>query len=264
MSFTHAPRISVQGIRDHEEAHRPSSGINVGDAERWASAIGGTLLMAHGLRRGSFGGLALAVLGGSLIYRGTTGHCQAYEALNIDTSDKHRALEEQHIHQGRLIKHSTTVDRPAGELHDFWRDESNAPKFMSNIESARKTGEKTSHWASKGPLGKTFEWDSEVINEEPGRLIAWKSLPGGGVSNAGTVRFEPATGGRGTVVTLEINYEPPAGSLGVAAAKLLGEDPDVQARENLRRFKQLMEAGVIATVEGQTSGRAATTPGLRT
>jgi len=256
MSITHRPRISIQGIREYEEAHRPSSDINVGDVERWASAIGGTLLVTHGLRRGNFGGLALALLGGSLVYRGVTGHCQAYRALGIDTSDKHRATEEEHIHQGRLIKHSATVSRSPQELYDFWRDETNAPKFMSNIESVRKTGESTSHWVSRGPMGKTFAWDSEIIREEPHRLFAWKSLPGGDISNAGTVRFEPATGGRGTVVTLEVNYEPPAGAIGVAIAKILGHDPDSRVREDLRRFKQLMEAGVIATVEGQPSGRA--------
>jgi len=218
------------------------------------------LLVAHGLRRGNFGGLSLALLGGALVYRGVTGHCNAYEALDIDTSDKHRSDADEHVHKGRLIKHVATIDRPAADLYAFWRDEANAPRFMPNIESARKTGEKTSHWTSKRPMGRTFEWDSEIINEEPGRLLAWKSLPGGDVNNAGTVRFEPSTGGRGTVVTLQVNFEPPAGILGEAAARIIGEDPDTQARENLRRFKQLMETGVISTTEGQPAGRAATGP----
>ncbi|WP_435007777.1 SRPBCC family protein [Tundrisphaera lichenicola] len=255
MSFAHPPRVAVQGIRDYEEEHRPTSGINVGNVERWASAIGGTLLMTHGLKRGSFGGLALAILGGSLVYRGLGGHCPAYELLQIDTSDKHRAEDQEHPFQGRLIKHSTTIEGPAEDLYRFWREQTNAPRFMSNVESVTMTGEKTSHWVAKGPMGRDFAWDSEIINEEPGRLFAWKSLPGSDLNHAGTVRFEPATGGRGTVVTLEISYEPPAGTLGVVVAKLLGEDPDGQTRENLRRFKQLMETGVIATVEGQTSGR---------
>ncbi len=257
MSSLHEPRISVQGIREYDEGHRPTSEINVGDVERWVSAIGGALLVGDGLRRGHFGGLALALLGGSLVYRGVTGHCQAYEALHVDTSNKHRSADEEHIHKGRLIKHVATVDRPAEELYTYWRDEANSPKFMANIEAVAKTGAKTSHWVSRGPLGKTFAWDSEIIVDEPGRLFAWKSLPGGDVSNAGSVRFEPATGGRGTVVTVEINYEPPAGALGVAVAKVLGEDPDHQTGENLRRFKQLMETGEITTIEGQTSGRLA-------
>lgn len=256
MSITHEPRFSIRGIREYEEAHRPSSEINVGEVERWASGVGGTLLVVHGLRRGNFGGLALAILGGSLIYRGVTGHCQVYEALDIDTSGKHRAADSEHIHQGRLIKYTATVDRPAGELFDFWREQTNAPKFMEGIESVTKTGDRTSHWVARGPMDRTYAWDSEIIHEAPPRVFAWKSLPGCEISNAGSVRFEPATGGRGTVVTLEINYEPPAGALGVALSRILGHDPDARAREDLRRFKQLMEAGEITTVEGQPSGRA--------
>jgi uncharacterized membrane protein len=103
-------------------------------------------------------------------------------------------------------------------------------------------------------MGKTFEWDSEVIKDEPGRLIAWKSLPGSDVHLAGSVHFDQLPGNRGTIVTLELNYEPPAGAIGLAFAKLIGQDPDKNAREDLRRFKQLMEAGEIPTIEGQPSG----------
>jgi len=256
MSGIHTPRFSVQGIREHEESHLPTSQVNVGDAERWASTIGGTLLVAQGLRRGTFGGLALAILGGALVHRGVTGHCNAYKALDIDTSDKHRSDADEHVHKGRLIKHSVTINRPAAELYAFWRDEANVPKFMLNIVSVHKQGGNRSHWVSSGPLGKTFAWDSEVFNDQPGRLFAWKSLPGGDVDLAGSVRFEEAPGDRGTVVTLELNYEPPAGLLGVTVAKILGQDPDKLANEDLRRFKQLMETGEIATTAGQPSGRA--------
>ena len=255
-STAHSPRFSIKGIREHEESHHPTSGINVGEVERWASAIGGTLLVPHGLRRGSFGGLALALIGGGLVYRGLTGHCEAYEALNIDTSDKRRAADSEHIHRGVLIKHSVTINRPARELYAFWRDVENATRFMSNIDLVQKLDENRSHWVSSGPFGRTFSWDSEIINDQPDRLIAWKSLPGGDVELAGSVRFEPATEGRGTVVTLEMNFEPIAGFLGLAVAKVLGEDPERIAREDLRHFKQLMEAGEIPTIEGQPSGRS--------
>ena len=256
MSSLQAPRFSVEGIRQHEEAHRPTSPINVGEVERWASTIAGTLLAAHGLRRGSLGGLASALVGGGLIYRGVTGHCSAYSALKLDTSDKHQAVDSGHIHQGVLFKHEVTVNRPAADLHAFWRDVENSPRFMAQIDSVKKLDETKSHWTSTGPLGKVFAWDSEIINDQAGRLIAWKSLPGGDVELAGSVRFEPATGGRGTVVTLEMNYEPPAGIVGLTIAKVLGQDPEFLARENLRHFKQLMETGEIPTIEGQSSGRS--------
>jgi uncharacterized membrane protein len=243
VSTIHSPRFSIKGIREHEDAHHPTSGINVGEVERWASAIGGTLLVAHGLRRGSFGGLALALIGGGLVYRGVTGHCEVYQALNIDTSDKHPASDTGHIHEGVLVEHSVTIDRPARELYAFWHDVENAPRFMSQVRSVRKDAEGRTHWVATGPLGRTYEWDSEIINDEPGRLIAWKSLPGADLDHAGSVRFEPAPDGRGTVVTLEMNYEPIAGALGLTVAKILGQDPDQIASENLGDFKRLMEAG---------------------
>lgn len=254
MSLANPPRFSVKGIQEHEDAQIEPSPVNVGQVERYASAITGALLVAEGLRRRTLPGAALALIGSGLIYRGVTGQCSAYKALKIDTTGKGEGHAE-HVHKGRLIKHSTIVERPAQELYDYWRDVERAPTFMGNIERVVRTGPDKSHWVSQGPLGKTFEWDSEVINDEPGHLIAWKSLPGSDVNQAGAVRFEPATGGRGTLVTVEINYEPPAGALGVAIAKLIGQDPDALTKENLRRFKQLMEAGEIPTIEGQASGR---------
>ena len=255
MSMARTPRFSVEGIRRHEKSHRVPPSINVGNAERWASGVGGSLLVAYGLSKRSLPGVALALLGGSLLYRGVSGHCGAYQALKIDTADKDSSASSEHVHHGRLIKHVAIVDRPAQELYDYWKNVENAPKFMTNINKVMRTGANTSHWVSAGPFGKTFEWDSEVINDVPGHLIAWKSLPGSDVIQAGAVRFEPATGGRGTQVTLEINYEPPAGALGVAVAKLIGQDPDGMTKENLRHFKQLMETGELATIDGQSSGR---------
>ena len=251
------PRVSIKAIRDEEEARESTSRINVGEVERWASGIGGGLLMVHGLRRGSFGGLALAVLGGALAYRGYTGHCQAYEALDIDTSGKHRADSDEHVHKGVLVKHTMTINRTPMEVYAFVKDPANHHRYMQNVESVRADEDGTFHWAIKGPFGSTWRFRSEHINEEPGHLIAWKSLPGGDLENAGSIRLVPAWDGRGTEVTMEINFEPPAGSIGIAVAKMLGHDPDATVRENLRRLKNLLEAGEIPTIEGQPSGREA-------
>ena len=240
-------------------AERPTSEssphVNVGGAERWVSGLGGTLLVAAGLKRGSYSGLGMAILGGSLIYRSVTGHCQAYSALGIDTA--HDKSDDDHLHKGYLAKASVTVNRSAEDLYRAWKDIESAPRFMVDVESVRKTDDRHSHWVTRGPLGTKPEWDSEVFRDDPNHLIAWKTLPGADIAHAGTVRFDPATGGRGTVVTLEINYEPPGGPIGKAFAKLTGNDPSKNVREDLRRFKQLMEAGELATVEGQSSGRAA-------
>ena len=256
MSMAKYPRLSVDGIQRHEEAQIQPDPMNVGEVERWASAIGGTLLVVQGLRSRSFGGFALALAGTGLIYRGVSGHSFLYQALKLDTAGKRRSEADQHVHSGRLIKHVAVVERPAQELYDYWRNVENAPHFMQGVESVTKTGPNRSHWISAGPFRTSFEWDSEVFHDEPGRLFAWKTLPGADVAHAGAIRFEPNTGDRGTVVTVEINYEPPAGMVGVTIAKLIGQDPDSMTKENLRRFKQLMETGEIATVEGQSSGRA--------
>ena len=253
---TALPRVSIKAIRDMGERHEAASTINVGQVERWASAVAGGLLVAHGLRRGNFGGLGLAVLGGALAYRGFTGHCQAYQALNIDTSGKHRSDAEEDVHKGRLAKQTVTINRSAGEIYDFLQQPANHLKFSEGVESVSKSDDGTWHWAIKGPLGSTWKFDSKRINEEPGHLIAWKSLPGGDIDNAGSYRLVPAFGGSGTEVTLEVNYEMPAGAVGLAASKILGHDPNARVREDLRRLKNLLEAGEIPTVEGQTSGRA--------
>jgi len=256
-AFSTVPRVSIEAIRrqGQEQEQTPTAGINVGTAERWGSAIVGSLMIARGISRGSFAGLGLAVLGGALAYRGFTGHCQGYAALNIDTSGKHRA-DEDDVHKGRLVKHTATINRPAEEIHAFLQDPANYMKFAEGLDSVTKTGD-TWHWVIPGPVGKPFKFDSQIITNEPGRLLSWKSLPGGDVDNAGTYRLAPSWDGRGTVVTLEVNYEAPAGAVGVSVAKLLGFDADARAREDLRRLKAFLETGEIPTVEGQTSGRAA-------
>ncbi len=245
------PRVAIKAIRDEDEARRSQGYVNVGEVERWASGIGGGLLIAHGLRRGDFGGLALALLGGALAYRGATGHCQAYEALNIDTSGKHRADSEEHVHKGILVKHAATIHRTPMEIYEFVKDPANHHRYMADVESVRADEDGTFHWAIQGPFGSTWKFRSRHINEEPGHLVAWKTLPGGDIESAGSIRLEPAWDGRGTEVTMEINYEPPAGSVGVAIAKLLGHDPDANVRDNLRRLKDILEAGEVPAAGGR-------------
>jgi uncharacterized membrane protein len=157
------------------------------------------------------------------------------------------------------LRKSITINRPAEELYAFWRDFQNLARFMNHVESVQVTGDNRSHWVAKGPAGKSVEWDAETIEDRPNELIAWRSIEGSTVENSGSVRFEPATGGRGTVVRVELEYYPPAGLLGATVAKLLGEEPKVQLEEDLRRLKQIMEAGEIITTEGQSAGRAKST-----
>jgi uncharacterized membrane protein len=154
------------------------------------------------------------------------------------------------------VAQAITINRSPEEVYRFWRDFQNLPRFMKRLESVQATGDKRSHWVAKAPAGTTVEWDAEITEDRPNELIAWRSLEGADVDNVGSVRFERAPGGRGTVVKVNMQYSPPAGAIGAGVAKLFGEDPEWQIKNALRRFKQLMETGEIITTEGQPAGRS--------
>jgi uncharacterized membrane protein len=146
-------------------------------------------------------------------------------------------------HSVRIAK-SAIIDRSAEDLYRFWRNLENLPAFMTHLESVQVTGNR-SHWKAKGPLGKTVEWDAETTGDEPDSRIAWRTLGGSIVEHSGSVRFERAPGGRGTLVTVEMNYMPPGGAIAAKAARLAGMDPGDRIERELHAFKQLMETGEI-------------------
>lgn len=231
--------------------------VNVAVDERWLSAVGGGAVALYGLKRGGFSGTLLALVGGSLIYRGVTGHCCAYAALGINTAartDSGPAKPREYFERGIHVAASVTVNREPAQLYAFWHKFENLPRFMEHLQSVRVIDEKRSHWVAKAPAGANVSWDAEIINDEPNALIAWRSLGGATVDNAGSVRFVPGPDGRGTQVKVVLDYIPPAGQVGAAVAKLFGEDPQTQVQEDLRRFKQLMETGEIPTTQGQPTG----------
>jgi uncharacterized membrane protein len=163
--------------------------------------------------------------------------------------------EDDSIH----VKKSIIIGRPPEEIYRFWRDFRNLPRVMDHLESVEVIDNKRSRWVAKGPAGKRVHWEADTTEDRPNELIAWRSIEGSTVENSGSVRFEPAPGGRGTLVRVELNYRPPAGLLGATIAKLLGEEPGLQLEEDLRRLKQIMETGEIITIEGQSAGRAKST-----
>ncbi len=153
-----------------------------------------------------------------------------------------------------------TINRPADEVYRFWRDLENMPRFMHRIQSVRATGERTSHWIAKAPAGITVEWDSEIAEDRPSELIAWRSVRGAAVDTAGRVTFTPAPADRGTEVRIVMHYRSPGGAVGSLVAKVFGSVAEAQIREDLRRAAQLIEAGEIATnagPSGRTRKRAA-------
>jgi uncharacterized membrane protein len=209
--------------------------------------VGGALA-AYGARRRDLSGGVAAAAGAALLYRGATGYCAINERIGRDTAHSgHAAIADEGSDtrqrlggpRGIHVEDAVTIYRPIGEVYRFWRNFENLPRFMDHLESVamRETG--ISHWVAKGPVGVPVEWDARVINEIENRLLGWQSLEGSTVATAGSVRFEEAAGG--TRVRVHFQYDPPAGKLGAAVARLFGEEPNIQVREDLRRLKQILE-----------------------
>ena len=187
-------------------------------------------------------GLLMAA-GGGLLHRAVTGQCQLYRALKVNTAERgDNGVTSVHHGEGIKVEHSLAIDRSPEELYRFWRNVENLPSFMRNLDSVRILGDGRSHWVVRAPTGKTVEWDAEIHNEIENELIAWRSLEGADINNAGSVRFRRLPGG-GTEVKVTMSFEPPFGRFGLEIAKLLGEDPAQQLQDDLRRFKQMMEIG---------------------
>lgn len=241
---------------DAREAHARTR-RNVGSLERWGSVAAGVALASYGLsRRRHAGGLILAAVGTLLVRRGASGHCGVYKALDVNTGpgsgDTRRALGGR---GGSHVDEAVTVNRPAPEIYQFWRRVENLPRFMQHVESVERISDTQSRWRARGPRGGVVQWTAEVINDVPNQLIAWRSLDGSDVVSAGSVHFDEAGPHRGTRIRVRLQYSPPAGKVGTAVAKLLGRDAATEIRADLRRFKQLLETGEVATTAGQPRGK---------
>ncbi len=200
---------------------------------RWTALIGGGALAVLGLTRRSRSGLAIAAAGGALAYFGSRAASTPKEMV---------------------ARSSILLNCSPQEAFQFWRNFENRPRFMRHLESVSVVGDRRSRWIAIGPLGKRIRWDAEIVAERPGELISWRSLEGSDLMLDGFVEFQPASGDRGTTVFATIIYTPPGGQLGRTAAKMLGKDPSFLMRQDLRRFKALVETGELPTTEGQTHG----------
>jgi uncharacterized membrane protein len=236
-----------------------TSTVNVADFERWASALGGAALTAYGIKQlkdRSPAGAAIAAAGTALIYRGATGHCPVYAATGINTAngldDTRAALGGE---RGINVEEVVTINASPDALYGFWRRLELLPQFMDHLISVSQLDSKRSRWVAKAPAGRSVEWEAEIINDITGELISWRTADNADVISAGSVGFKPATGGRGTEVRVRLQYDPPAGKVGATIAWLLGHDPAAAIREDLRRFKQLMETGEVPTTKGQPRGK---------
>jgi uncharacterized membrane protein len=234
------------GSFDRSAAEHDDSSMmyRVGQA---AMVLSGVALVAIATRQGkswrTIGAAALA--GAPLAYRGATGHWPGAQPAGrqaLDTAAEAESTPSIHT--------AFTIDKPRAELYAFWRQLENLPRFMKNLIEVTDLGNGRSHWVGKSALGLKGQWDAEIVEEREGRFLSWRSLPGSMISNAGTVSFEDSPNGRGTIVrvTMEVGT-----GLGKVASKLGGATQQ-EVREDLRRFKELMETGEVATTDGQPNG----------
>lgn len=227
---------------------------NLDATERWVSLAGGGLLAALGLTKTTPPLLSL-LAGGYLLYRAASGNCPVYQLMGVNHAAPKGSRAVVPAGHGSKVECVTTVNKPPAECYRFWRDLENLPRFMKHLEDVDTTSDGKSRWIATGPLGLRVQWEAELTADEPNKQVAWKSLPGGDVDTAGSVHFVPAPGDRGTEVRVSLKYDPPGGAVGTLLAKLFGEDPKHSVKADLSRFKSILEAGEVATNEGQSSGR---------
>jgi uncharacterized membrane protein len=226
----------------------PDRNRNISDVERWGSVAAGVGLALYGLTRRSGRGWLMAGVGALLLRRGVSGHCETYQALGLNTAggDTRHALSGT---RGVIVEESVSINRPVEELYRFWRNLENLPRFMRHLESVERVTDTLSRWRAKGPAGADVEWNAEIINEVPNKVIGWRSLEGSDVVSAGSVNFEDAGPGTGTRLRVRLQYSPPGGKMGATVARLMGRDAATEIREDLKTLKQLVESGQVSPTD---------------
>jgi uncharacterized membrane protein len=216
---------------------------SVSDIERLIAVVGGGALAYFGWQRRSEPlGMALLALGGALVAHGATGYPEVpHERI---APERLRQLASERLRARPVtVSRGVTINRPRAEVYRFWRNFDNLPRFMEHLQRVDVLSSRRSHWVVRGPMGWSVEWDAEVEEERPNEWIAWRSVPGADVNNSGLVTFRDGPLGRGTEIHATITYEPPLGALGQAVARMFGEEPGQQLRDDLERLKELLEAG---------------------
>lgn len=222
---------------------QPAAGLSLNDAESLLALGAGIALLWGGASRRSFAGACVALSSAPLLYRGITGRWpRGLDGRGAGDDTKVALGGSRGVH----VRESIGLEVPAAEAYRFWRRFENLPRFMTHLVSVTETTDRQSHWVAAGPAELTVEWDAEVINEVENEVIGWRSLPGADVVSAGSVNFRPLRDGASCEVSVHLQYALPTGRAASWAASMLGAEPSQLIREDLRRFKQLLEAGEIA------------------
>jgi uncharacterized membrane protein len=221
----------------------------LGDLERWGSLAAAGAVMMYGLTRRSAAGLCVSAAAIPLVYRGLAGTWPPFMTARPqpDPQETRVALAGD---RGFVVHESVRLELPLEEVYRFWRRFENLPRFMTHLAQVTETGEGRSHWVAKGPGGVLVEWDAEIINEVENQVIGWQSIPGGDIVVAGSVSFYAVRAGASTQLTVRLQYAPPAGRVGAFVSMLAGREPSYTIREDLRRLKQILEAGEVPRASG--------------
>lgn len=209
--------------------------------ERLGSMVVGGALLAYGLSRRSRSGTGMALAALPLLFRGATGSWPFSVSAFVPGDTRTALAGDRGIH----VRESVRIEKPVDEVYRFWRRLENLPRFMDNLERVEERDGRRSHWTAVGPGGLRVEWDAEIINDLENELIAWRSLPESDVVSAGSVRFDRVRNGQSTQITVHMQYEPPAGKAGAFLSWLMGREPSQTIREDMRRLKQMLEAGEL-------------------
>jgi len=224
----------------HTTVGEPSHRASIGALERVAALTTATAVVAYGLSRRNLPGIWIAAAATPLAYRGLAGE---WPRVGNGRSPRARTRAALRGERGIHVRDSVRLEKPIDEVYRFWRNLENLPRFTKYLKEVADLGNGRSHWVAKGPAGTRIEWDAEIINEVQNKVIGWQSLPGGDVTTAGSVNFDTARNGRSTQLSVHFQYAPPAGRAGSLIAMIFGREPSQTVREDLRRLKQLLEAG---------------------
>lgn len=230
-----------------------TNNINVGNIERWISAIGGGGLVVYGLKRRSWSGLALALLGGALVHRGATGRCYVYQTVGRNTAERKGRQEVEAESAGETrsrkgvieVEKSITIDQPPEALYAFWKDLQNLPRLFDALEAVREESNGRSFWIAGSGNGPRLEWEAELIRDRPNETIAWGAGEGG-EAEVISVRFDAEGSGSGTRVRLFLKYDPAHSLLGAAFAQLFGKAPEQALEKSLDQLKRIIESGEVS------------------
>lgn len=220
-------------LHNNKKSIIPGLRVNVSTTERVLMVAAGAYLLYRAFKKNDNKKMMEGITGGTMLFRGVTGYCPAYDAI-----ERSKMLKGSNV----IITTAMTVDKPVSEVYDAWRNLENLPLFMDHLHSVTEIDQYKSEWKAKVPGGLgTISWDAEILMDEPNKLLSWHSLPGATVHNSGKVKFVD----RGTATDIEvtISYHAPLGKAGEAAAKLFNPVFEGIVTKDIEGFKEFIEAG---------------------